>query len=450
MPQGEQELEGVPLQGPPHREGSGDDGPAVGADVAGAAPQPPPPQAGPGRDHPGSLNLDWLLVGGDRKRITHPMLEQADGAGGGAPDAQQHAQQEQQPQQPQPQPQPQPQQPQPQPQPQPRPWERQAPQGLAPFAQLPLPQRDMASWQADEQRPPPPAAPLPAASAPEPRAAAAAASPPRRGQEPARQPQQRAQRNGQSDKPSLLAGRGRWWTIDTHVEKDVPALLRFVLRESKAPQAHFLGHSMGGMILCGVMARVDTTTARIRSCIAVGSGLFLEESWWRLFAPLMPLSRLMWTIPSGGLLRAYSRLMLGPWRVPYVDMLYFYPSNVDRRTAHVGVMRQITTAFGARGLTSSDGKIVYAEPARLGRVTAPVMFLVGDTDRMCPPSGARKTWEMFGSRDKRFVCMGPSAGFDSHYGHFDPLIGKKAASEVFPLIADFLEHHDTRLPVSKL
>jgi hypothetical protein len=30
------------------------------------------------------------------------------------------------------------------------------------------------------------------------------------------------------------------------------------------------------MILCGIMARVDRTTARIRSCVAVGSGLFLE------------------------------------------------------------------------------------------------------------------------------------------------------------------------------
>jgi alpha-beta hydrolase superfamily lysophospholipase len=56
----------------------------------------------------------------------------------------------------------------------------------------------------------------------------------------------------------------------------VPALLRFVLHEAKAPQAHFLGHSMGGMVLCGVMARNDAAAARIRSCIAVGSGLFLE------------------------------------------------------------------------------------------------------------------------------------------------------------------------------
>ena len=32
----------------------------------------------------------------------------------------------------------------------------------------------------------------------------------------------------------------------------------------------------GGMILCGVMARVDITTAKIRSCVCMGSGLFLE------------------------------------------------------------------------------------------------------------------------------------------------------------------------------
>lgn len=30
------------------------------------------------------------------------------------------------------------------------------------------------------------------------------------------------------------------------------------------------------MILCGVMARVDITTAKIRSCVCMGSGLFLE------------------------------------------------------------------------------------------------------------------------------------------------------------------------------
>lgn len=47
-----------------------------------------------------------------------------------------------------------------------------------------------------------------------------------------------------SDKPSVFSNRSRWWTIDDHVEKDVPAILRFALKETHAKQAHFLGHSM--------------------------------------------------------------------------------------------------------------------------------------------------------------------------------------------------------------
>ena len=29
----------------------------------------------------------------------------------------------------------------------------------------------------------------------------------------------------------------------------------------------------------------------------------------------------MWTVPSGALLRHYASLMLGPYRVPFIDML---------------------------------------------------------------------------------------------------------------------------------
>jgi hypothetical protein len=51
-----------------------------------------------------------------------------------------------------------------------------------------------------------------------------------------------------SDKPSMFSSRSRWWTIDDHVEKDVPAIIRFVLKETHSKQVHFLGHSM---VSCG-------------------------------------------------------------------------------------------------------------------------------------------------------------------------------------------------------
>jgi hypothetical protein len=69
----------------------------------------------------------------------------------------------------------------------------------------------------------------------------------------------------------------------------------------------------------------------------------------------------LWVVPSGVLLRTYSRIMFGPWRVPYLDMLYFWPSNVDPRVGRammrrnfsnisVGVIRQV----GRRHTVNND------------------------------------------------------------------------------------------------
>lgn len=54
----------------------------------------------------------------------------------------------------------------------------------------------------------------------------------------------------------------------------------------------------------------------------------------------------------------------------------------------------MTTAFEEKGLLSHDHKMVYADPARLAKVTAPALFLVGDRDRMCPPEGCRRTYQV--------------------------------------------------------
>jgi pimeloyl-ACP methyl ester carboxylesterase len=237
--------------------------------------------------------------------------------------------------------------------------------------------------------------------------------------------------NGASDKPGLLTGRSRWWTVDTHVERDLPALLKFVLRAcgpspvdgSYAKRAHVLGHSMGGMALCGLMARADRAAARVRSVCSVGSGLFLEDSDWRFLAPMLPISRVIpWTVPSGALLRAYGNVMFTAAGAPPLDALYFVSTNVDHDLARammrrnwsdlsVGVVRQVASAFGTRGLLSADGKTAYADPGALGKVAAPALFICGDEDRMCPPGGAKRTADMWGAAlVAEWYCGGGGGG----------------------------------------
>jgi pimeloyl-ACP methyl ester carboxylesterase len=67
---------------------------------------------------------------------------------------------------------------------------------------------------------------------------------------------------------------------------------------------------------------------------------------------------------------------------------------------------QMTTAFGEQGLLSHDHKMVYADTGRLAKVTAPALFLVGDRDRMCPPEGCRRTYQVGHCARKGFHGLG--------------------------------------------
>lgn len=71
-------------------------------------------------------------------------------------------------------------------------------------------------------------------------------------------------------------------------------------------------------------------------------------------------------------------------------------------------MVQMVTSFSDKGLLSHDHKMVYADPGRLAKVTAPALFLVGDRDRMCPPEGCRKTWQV--RRVQEAACEGTGPG----------------------------------------
>jgi pimeloyl-ACP methyl ester carboxylesterase len=53
--------------------------------------------------------------------------------------------------------------------------------------------------------------------------------------------------NGRSQKPCLF-DTSTWWTVDDHLQKDVPAVLEYVLQATGAKQLHWIGHSMVGVV----------------------------------------------------------------------------------------------------------------------------------------------------------------------------------------------------------
>ncbi|KAJ9526594.1 hypothetical protein QJQ45_017647 [Haematococcus lacustris] len=242
--------------------------------------------------------------------------------------------------------------------------------------------------------------------------------------------------NGHSDKPSLLSSRSRWLTIDHYVERDLPALLRHVCMQTGCSAVHCVGHSMGGMVLTGVLARGDATSRRMRSVTLIGSSCFLEGSWWEAVKPTMAVAPLLYSVPAGATMRLYSNLAFTRLAVPALDILYFWPTNTDPALARAvlarnfssispGVVLQFRSAFKPSGLRSARAPDhpAFADPARLA-------------------AGARKQFEMLGSPHKKLIILGPASGQSSHMGHFDILMGKRATVEVFPCLHAWLEEHD--------
>lgn len=45
------------------------------------------------------------------------------------------------------------------------------------------------------------------------------------------------------------------WTVDDHLNLDLPAILRHVLQHTGASRVHLIGHSLGGMIITGLLTQ---------------------------------------------------------------------------------------------------------------------------------------------------------------------------------------------------
>lgn len=235
--------------------------------------------------------------------------------------------------------------------------------------------------------------------------------------------------------------RGRFgWAFDHYVESDMPAVLADVGR------AHWIGHSMGGILALAYLARGGQGLA---SAVTVGSALDYSgsPSGFHRLVPLLRVLDLVPAVPVAAIARLSARLV-GRFPSPY-ERFNVWPSNTDprlwRRICEEGfeavsppVMRQLATAMLPGGLQALDGDGYLS---RLSGVETPVLALAGSRDAQCPPGAVARTVTALG-RAGVLRVFGAEHGHRDDYGHFDLLMGRRAKGEVFPHIDAWLDSHD--------
>jgi pimeloyl-ACP methyl ester carboxylesterase len=237
--------------------------------------------------------------------------------------------------------------------------------------------------------------------------------------------------------PSRRAGRE--WTFDDHATRDVPAVLDGVLAATARETVGWVGHSMGGMLL------YTTLTLRpeaIAAGVAVCSPATLTE--------LSPLERVGAKVarpfvagPGRLPVRAMGRLSLalGVRRNPLVRQLAEV-DDVDpglvsglARLALADIPRPMARqvlAWARTGTITDAGGAPWVRPSAV-----PLLVMGASRDQVVPEPDAAAACAVH--TDCTYRRLGTSDGFSTEFGHIDPVLGRRSRSEVYPVIAAFLD-----------
>ena len=257
--------------------------------------------------------------------------------------------------------------------------------------------------------------------------------------------------SGEAARPERFGDRAPAYTFDDFVDYDVPAAIEAVQMWSGAAQVHWVGHSMGGMVVYGYLQR--SGGAAIRSAVAVGSPprLFIQAGAVADAIGWLPVAGVIFdTLPSGAAAKLGAPFAW-PARIPAMQVLW-NDDNISAATARqaaangiedvsVALVRQLGAAAKSKGHIHriDDG---HDYTTGMARIDVPILFVAGALDHLAPPAVVMDGFRRVRSADKRIVVLSRANGFRHDYGHVDMTIGETAPAEVFPLLGEWLGEHD--------
>ena len=231
-------------------------------------------------------------------------------------------------------------------------------------------------------------------------------------------------------------------TISSHQRNGIQYCSVMAWERTGSDALHFIGHSLGGILLYGRAAMLD---ARIKSGITIGSTLDYSglPTAFRAIAPLAPLSHLVPFVPIhwAALLQSH----ISGYSPRLIDSMMVCPENVDvelyRRMAanmlhpvSARLLRDLSGIIQGRGIMNSKGKR-YDALLQSSGYTFPILAMAGNADSQCPPVSSAR----FGTSH---LAFGKDQGHRENYGHHDLIMGRHAREEVWPRISEWLLQHD--------
>lgn len=233
-------------------------------------------------------------------------------------------------------------------------------------------------------------------------------------------------------------------SIDDVLQHDLPAAIRYIRKSTSYGRVHWVGHSLGGMLLYAYAQQFGTD--HIASGTTLGSPIGFQGTNLRIKR-----------VP--GLVRAYPHEMGNVFRALIPPMFYIgirtilFPINAKNLHPRLGPgnLFHVVEDAAPRALAELIGwastktwKMLGGKLdvlAGLKSIDLPLLAFYAPRDPFAPPAAGRAFFEALPNPDKRMVLLSKENGCQHDYDHCDIAFGVDAPRVVFEPIARWIEDH---------
>jgi len=249
---------------------------------------------------------------------------------------------------------------------------------------------------------------------------------------------------GLSMRPRLFSPVRYDWSFDEYAERDLPAAAQAVVRATGARRLHLVGFSTGALAAYAWLSD-SHRELEVASLVSLGGPTSFKRMSRSLSGRLV--RNLRW-LRHRWLMRVMAPVS-GYWHPSPLQIIH-NPENTDGNIQRRAMVNMIANFSRNELLQYSDWilndtfrSIDHRRDyrAELPRITTPTLFLAGTRDVLAPPDAVKLTFDSVGSADKQFQICSRAQGMRVNYGHYDLLIGREAPTEIYPLVARWIEAH---------
>ena len=237
--------------------------------------------------------------------------------------------------------------------------------------------------------------------------------------------------------------------MDDYLLRDIPASLDFITKHTGFARVHWIGHSMGGMLLYAYVAAFGAEKVAAAATLGAPPGFdgvnfqTPHAVFWlqRLCPPLFQY-----------ILKGITPL-LNVWKPRF----RFVPVNWDNIHTDVtprtffNVIEAIPPRAAqelAGWATTKTWRMRNGELdvlASLKKLQIPIFAIFGGADALTPGQNARAFFEALPADYKKMLILSKESGYAEDYDHVDLAFGKNGVADVFEPIAEWLKKH----PIAK-